>query len=337
MPTHGQDSAPFAADRIAPGRAALKHAHVAEGEIVFHRVRRVEPAHRGRDFLGGFPRDVRPIGEAEVSTELVDMRVDGHEEPFGRHLPEAQIHAVGGARHPAEKEHQALDRASLSGIGEDMRGSPAFSRRLEGSLAPDPRDPCGERRAKVGGARKLGGEGGAEGSGGPLDVSSADHEARKVAIAVDAVPEAFKARHYIGGIVGREGDAWAEAREGVFDFRAQGFYVSERERGGDERDDLLVFEGLIAMDEFDGIGRAPRLDIALRPDVFEGLPDGLVAPAGRSVFSASLIPRRSAHGRAYSTPCRVRPPIFLKWSTNPVRLVIAPVDRRARARRRRDN
>jgi hypothetical protein len=116
---------------------------------------------------------------------------------------------------------------------------------------------------------------------GPLHPSSPNNEAREIAVAVDAVPPALEARLYPGRIVGRERDGRPEALQGLFDLGPEGLYVSERERGGDERDDLFILEGLIPVDEFDRIGRAPRIDIALGADGVEGAADGLFALFGR--------------------------------------------------------
>ena len=93
-----------AADEPAPDTvirgAALEHAHVAEGEVVFDGIRRVEAGEVRGDLGGGAPRDVVPVGEAEVLAELVDVCVHRDEERGRRDRPEAEIDAVGGADHP---------------------------------------------------------------------------------------------------------------------------------------------------------------------------------------------------------------------------------------------
>ncbi len=52
---------------------------MAEGEVIFRRIVGIELAKRAGDFLGRLPRQGLATREAEVSAELVDVRVDRNE------------------------------------------------------------------------------------------------------------------------------------------------------------------------------------------------------------------------------------------------------------------
>src|SRR5262252_9606351 len=104
MPADALDAAPLAADRVTSRWATLEHAEVAERKIVFHRIAWIDARQRTRDVLGGFPRSVLAVGEAEVVAELVNVRVHRDEQARRVNRPEPEVHAVGGSDHPAEEK-----------------------------------------------------------------------------------------------------------------------------------------------------------------------------------------------------------------------------------------
>src|SRR5580658_1496200 len=79
--TYGFDAASFALAGVATRRTALKHAHVAERKVVSCRIARIEPGERLSDFFGGAERQIAARGEAQVSSELVDVDVNRDEQP----------------------------------------------------------------------------------------------------------------------------------------------------------------------------------------------------------------------------------------------------------------
>src|SRR5262245_25962269 len=80
VPVYGYDVVPFAAYGVAPRGASLEHAQVTEGKIVLGRIAGIELAQRVGDLLGGLPRQNFAPGEAEVSAELMDVRIDGNQQ-----------------------------------------------------------------------------------------------------------------------------------------------------------------------------------------------------------------------------------------------------------------
>src|ERR1019366_5311651 len=87
----GLDAAAGAEGRVAPRRAALKHAHVAEREVVRDGVGGIEPRERAGDLFGGLPRCLVSAGETQ------------------------------GPRHPPQEQEQALAPARAARIGQEVR------------------------------------------------------------------------------------------------------------------------------------------------------------------------------------------------------------------------
>src|ERR1019366_6925602 len=108
---HRLDAAARAKSRVAPRRASLEHAHVAEREVVGHRVGGIEPRERARDLFRRLPRRPAPPRKPKVSTEAMDVYVDRHEEAGRWNLPHAQVDPIGRSRHPPQKQQQALATA----------------------------------------------------------------------------------------------------------------------------------------------------------------------------------------------------------------------------------
>ena len=100
-----------------------------------------------------FQERSRRAREAEVSRQLVDVRVDRQSRTRGRRRrPEPEIDAVGRADHPAQVEEEALRAARAARVGEQVRGAAALARR-RGAREPAARRGCasspgGERLAQ---------------------------------------------------------------------------------------------------------------------------------------------------------------------------------------------
>ncbi len=103
MNAHGLHAATRAPAGVAPRRAALQHAHVAKREVVAHGVRRVEAREGRGDLLGRAKGGGGAAREAEVPGQPVDVDVDGDEQTGRVDVPQAEVHAVGGADHPAQE------------------------------------------------------------------------------------------------------------------------------------------------------------------------------------------------------------------------------------------
>lgn len=177
---HGQDAAALATRGIAAGRAALEHAHVAEREVVLDGVARVEAGEFLRDFGRCLPRNVTPIGEAEVTAELVNVSVDGDDESARRNGPEAEIDAVFGARHPAQEKEKAFCGRALRRVGEDVGGASALAFGVEATFAADGGSPYDEGLPEIAFLGERCGEGFSERAFAALDASRAGEEARDV-------------------------------------------------------------------------------------------------------------------------------------------------------------
>src|SRR5262249_48351287 len=113
----------------------------------------------------------------------------------------------------------------------------------------------------------------AERAASSLNAPRANEQAREVAVAVDPMLPAGEALGEGVGVFGGARDVRADAREGVGDLGAKRLDVAERERGGDERDELLIQAVAISVDEFHGVVRAPPDDIAAIAHLVESAAD----------------------------------------------------------------
>src|SRR5262249_43287192 len=122
MAAHGLHAAALATRSVLPRWATLKHAHVAEREVVLHRIVSVEAPQRGGDLLGRAQGQAPGGAEAEVARELVDVGVDGNEkERWADLTPNAEVDAIGRAHHPAQEEPETLARGWSARIAQEVR------------------------------------------------------------------------------------------------------------------------------------------------------------------------------------------------------------------------
>lgn len=199
---------------------------MAEGEVVFHRIIRVEAAERGGDLLGGAPRCVLPAREAEVPRDAVHVRVERDDERRGRDVPEAEIHAVASTRHPAQVQKQALAGAPLLGrrheVTKPARGVPSaeFCGEL-GEGRPEPSVTSMERLERP-----------AEAPRASPHVARASEQASDVLAGVDSMTETAEGASERGlfGLVDGAGRAGTERGQDLLDARPNGDHLAESER-----------------------------------------------------------------------------------------------------------
>src|SRR5262245_12510327 len=91
---YGHDAAPLGTRWVAPRGASLEHPQVAEGKVVLCRIGWIELAQDAGDLLRRLPRENLAANEAEVSAELVDMRIDGDEKRARQNVPQSEIDAI---------------------------------------------------------------------------------------------------------------------------------------------------------------------------------------------------------------------------------------------------
>jgi hypothetical protein len=90
----------------------IGHAEMAEREVVFHRVVRIQFAKRRRDVGRHLPPGAGVTRQTQAAPHPDDVRVEGHDELRRRHvLPDAEVHRV-AANHPSQKQVQPLAGAS---------------------------------------------------------------------------------------------------------------------------------------------------------------------------------------------------------------------------------
>ena len=159
---------------------------MAEREVVLHGIVRIEAPKRRGDLLGGAPARVVSLGEAEVLGDAMHVRVDGHHELGRRERPEAEVHAVGGARHPAAVEKKPLAGAARAGIRDEVAESARVGSRTA-ERGGHARQPFAEAVL----ARQLG-EAKPDAAVRPAHRSHPRQRAGQLRAPVDAVHEAFE-------------------------------------------------------------------------------------------------------------------------------------------------
>src|SRR5207237_10763309 len=134
------ERAAFASPGVAPRGALAADAEVAQGEVEAHRVARVQRPQPLRHFLRGLPGEIAPARRPDEAADAVDVSVERHDQRLLRHVPEAEIDAVGPSDHPAQEEV------------EPFAGAPASRMRQE-VLEPSRRSALAEERREIGGAQ----------------------------------------------------------------------------------------------------------------------------------------------------------------------------------------
>jgi len=246
----------LALGEVRPARAVPRDAQVAECEVVFDRILRIELSQRGRDLLGGRPTRSAAIGQTEVPADAVDVRVDGNQECRGGDGPEAKVDSIGAANHPAGIEHEALASAAGSGVANQMTQA-AASRVAAKCIGKT----C-EAFAKISVARPMEpGKRVAEASLVAQQRPCTRQHRCEVLPPINAVgepPKPMAKLHLIGA-----GDdsrrVWPESREQSIDASPCGYGVSKCQTCRDQADDFLVTRLMITVHEVDWVSPTRRL------------------------------------------------------------------------------
>jgi hypothetical protein len=164
---------------------------VAEREIVSDGIDRVELRERFRDLDGCFPARVFPFRESHISSELVDVHVERHDERARRYIPEPQIHTIRRTDHPAQEQNETFHCGRAVRIGKDVRRSAALLVFDETAFVPKSSHETTDRSAKIIFViSKIFEESVAERSVLSLKSARAKNQARDIFSAKDAMPKA---------------------------------------------------------------------------------------------------------------------------------------------------
>ncbi len=221
---------------------------MTDGEVVLHRVERVELSEARRDLFRGAPARVVSRRQAQVLRDAVHVRVHRDDELGRRDVPQPEVDTVRWADHPAQVEEQPLGRASRARIGDQVlhrsRGVGAAERVREAR----------ETFAKIAGLLEVVRERFAQAPM-PADRRARRREQRgQVFASVDAMNESIEtARERPLASPHREVRRFAERAEGAVDAGADGHDVAESEGRGDEPHHLAVV-GRGSMHERDRVG-----------------------------------------------------------------------------------
>jgi len=232
---------------------------VAEREVIFDRIFRIELPKHGRNFFGGRPTRSSAIRQTEVAADAVDVRVDGNQECRRGDGPEAKVDTIGGANHPAGIEHEALASAARSRVTDQMTQAPASG------VAAQRIGETGEAFSKMSVARPMKpGERVAKASLVARQRPSTGQHGGEVLTSINAVGEPPKPMAK-PRLIGASDDCCRfrpESREHSVDASPGGHRVSKCEARRDEADDLLVARLMITVDEIDRVSSACGLCVA---------------------------------------------------------------------------
>src|SRR5262245_23771423 len=164
VPADRLEAARRADARVATIEAVARHPLVAEREVELHRVGGVDLSEPRRDLLGHLPVARAAARETDRPTDVLDMRVDRHEEPRRRDGgPEAEVGRF-AADHPAQEKLQPLAGPAGRGKRKEMTIAPrdpaAWEHLAQVGLQERPREPLERRpdradRGGVGGQEAL--------------------------------------------------------------------------------------------------------------------------------------------------------------------------------------
>jgi len=240
--------------------ARVHHPEVADREVVADRVVRVEPAQRRRDVPRHAPAGAGVGREPQAAADANHVRVERHDQPGGRHAaPHPQIQRI-APHHPAQEEIQPLAarsrRRARKEIADAGPGRHAAVRGLEVERHR-PRRKAVERLAHVVGCPLVSGEKESFNRPGAIQhLAQQPQERDDVGLARPAVHDAGKRRGiaprieapHVGGRL--RPDHRKDPLDGLYDAR----HPAERERRGDEADDLAIVVSAVAPDDLDRIG-----------------------------------------------------------------------------------
>src|SRR5262245_19472186 len=259
VPAYRLEAARRADARVAAIEAVARHPLVAEREVELHRVGGVDLSEPRRDLLGHLPVARAAARETDRPTDVLDMRVDRHEEPRRRDGgPEAEVGRF-AADHPAQEKLQPLAGPAGRGKRKEMtiapRDSAAREHLAQVGLQERPRELLERRpdradRGGVGGQEAL-----LERAVAQEEIAAGDAERDQIPRPVEAIPEAPERRRVAARVEsphelrGRR----AHRREHAFELSAEEVDAPVGKARREQTDDLAVAWIGIAAREPDGI------------------------------------------------------------------------------------
>src|SRR3990172_4741218 len=124
VPAYFPQAAWLADKPVTAAGAVPGHPLVAEGEVVFDGIPRIEAPQSHGQLLSHPPVPGLSTDQADGLPHILHMRIDGHQKLGRRDLdPVAEI-KVAPADHPTKKEEEALARAASRGAREEVEEPP---------------------------------------------------------------------------------------------------------------------------------------------------------------------------------------------------------------------
>ncbi len=234
---------------------------MAEREVILDRILRIELPQRGRDFIGGRPTRSPAIGQTEIATDAMNVRVDRDQEYGGGDGPKAEVDSIGRANHPTGVEHEALACAAGSRVADQVAQAATFG------VAAKRIGKTGEAFAKISIARPMkAGERIAKASLVADQRTCTRQHRGEVLTPIDAVGEPPEpvAKLRLVGVFDDTCRFGPKSREHSVDASPGGHRVSKGEACRDQPDDLLVERLMIAVHEIDWVSPACRLCVTGR-------------------------------------------------------------------------
>jgi len=258
---------------------------MAEREVIFDGIFRIELSKYGRDFFGRRPTRSSPIRQTEVAADAVDVRVDGNQQHRRGDGPQAEVNTIGGANHPAGIEHEALASAARSRVADQMTQAPASG------VAAKRIGEAGEALTKISVAHPMKpGERVAKASVAARQSTSSRQHGREVLTTINAVGEPPKPVPQLR-LTGVSDDSCGfrpKSREHSVDASPGRHGVSKGEARRDEADDLLVPRLMIAVDEIDRVSPACRQCVAAGEQSVEAFLDAVHFAAVLAILPSQL-------------------------------------------------
>ena len=93
---------------------------MAEGEIVAHRILRIEACQRIGNFDSGTKICCAISSESKILRKLMDMCVDGAHKCARRNVPQSEVDSIGGPDHPTQEKIETLVCTPHARIGQKM-------------------------------------------------------------------------------------------------------------------------------------------------------------------------------------------------------------------------
>src|SRR5260221_11661137 len=213
------DAAAVAPCGVFPRRTPLKHAEVAQGEIVLGRILGIELAQNVGDLLGGFPGQRLATRQAEVSAEFVDVGIDRDEQHARRNVPEAEVDAVRGPHHPAQVEQEPLAATRSSWVRENVRRSPslAVARSIETTGLADRGGKRCECATQIALPLHVARKPSSERPPRSLHASRADEQTRQILAPVHSVLPSVQTREDVELVVGGGRDVGTDSKESLLE------------------------------------------------------------------------------------------------------------------------